>query len=56
MAPVVTGASECAYQSLHSSGGAVEALSCSDNLDLDDTTLTTAKAVAGVDTEPAVGK
>jgi hypothetical protein len=55
MAPVVIGGLECAYQSLHSSGGAVKALSRGDNLDLDDTTLATANTVDGGDAEPAVG-
>jgi hypothetical protein len=56
MAPVVTGALKCAHQSLHSSGGAVKALTRSDNLDLDDATLTTANTVDGVDAEPAADK
>jgi hypothetical protein len=56
MAPVVMGALKCAHQSLHSSGGAVKALTRSDNLDLDDATLTTANTVDGVDAEPAADK
>jgi hypothetical protein len=57
MAPVVIGALKCAHQSLHSSGGAVKALTRSDNLNLDDATLTTtAHTVDGVDAEPAADK
>src|SRR5260370_6844187 len=56
MAPVVIGALKCVHQSLHSSGGAVKALARSDNLDLDDATLTTANTVDGVDAEPAADK
>jgi len=56
MTPVVIEALKCAHQSLHSSGGALKVLSGSDNLDLDDATLTTANAVDGVDTEPTAGK
>ena len=56
MAPVVIGAFKCVHQSLHSSGGAVKALARSDNLDLDDATLTTANTVDGVDAEPAADK
>jgi hypothetical protein len=56
MAPVVIGALKCAHQSLHPSGGAVKVLSGSDNLDLDDATLTTANAVDGMDAEPTAGK
>jgi hypothetical protein len=56
MAPAIIGALKCAHQSLHSSGGAVKAFSCSNNLDLDDTTLATANTVDGVDAEPATDK
>jgi hypothetical protein len=52
----VIGALQCSHQSLHSSGGAVEAFSCSNNLNLDDATLATAHTVDGVDAKPAADK
>jgi hypothetical protein len=53
---VVIGALKGTHQSLHPPGGAVKVFACSDNLDLDDATLTTANAVDGMDAKPAAGK
>jgi hypothetical protein len=47
---------QCSHQSLHSSGGAVEAFSCSDNLNLNDAPLATAHTVDGVDAKPSANK